>query len=105
MNLLQTRYEIAVWLKKVTEYFDSGTMRFLAISKAFLPQSRPNSPDRAPHPGPLPAKGGARERAGVLHRHAKLSHTLSPLFRGEGSKFARRGSFVWGAWHVLAANA
>src|SRR5258708_3889432 len=47
MNLLQTRYEIAVWLKKVTEYFDSGTTMFLAISKAFLPQSRPNSPDRA----------------------------------------------------------
>ena len=34
----------------------------LEISKAFWPPFRPNSPDRAPHPDPLPAKGGEREK-------------------------------------------
>src|SRR6266404_1623997 len=42
--------------------FDFGTMRFLAISKVFLLQYKPNLDGRAPHPDPLPARGGEREK-------------------------------------------
>src|SRR5712672_535419 len=106
------RYGIGVWLKMVTECFDSGTTMFSVILKAFWPPFRPNSPDRAPHPNPLPAKGGERERstcAAASHclltsprslrgrgsvkgfRCGALSHNLAPPFAGRGRNSREAG--------------